>query len=170
MTDQEISSNLKEEFDELSIREMQILMERKELSSLELVDYYLDRIERIDKNGPALNSILEINPDARTIARSIDDNRSKRLRDGDGGLLNGIPILLKGNIDTADRMTTTAGSLALSGNTALKDAEIVQKLRKVGAVILGKANLSEWANFRSTKSTSGWFNNLSIICKRNCRY
>ncbi|MCK5199440.1 MAG: hypothetical protein KAR21_13870, partial [Spirochaetales bacterium] len=156
------SSDMKGEFDEMSINEMQILMESGELSSVELVDYYLDRIETIDRNGPLLNSVLEINPDARDIAKGIDDMRRKVGSDGDGGplygrgSLYGIPILLKGNIDTADGMSTTAGSLALAGHTPAGDAEIVKKLRGAGAVILGKTNLSEWANFRSTKSSSGW--------------
>ncbi len=153
MTDQMTSFDMKGEFDEMSIKEMQILMESGELSSVELVDYYLDRIEKIDRNGPFLNSVLEINPDTWDIAKSLDDSRRS---DGDGGALYGIPILIKGNIDTADGMTTTAGSLALAGYTPARDAEIVKKLRGAGAVILGKTNLSEWANFRSTKSSSGW--------------
>lgn len=154
MTAEMIPSDMKGDFDEISINELQVLMESGELSSVELVDYYLDRIEAIDRNEPQLNSVLEINPDARDIAENIDNLRKKE-RDG-RGLLYGIPILIKGNIDTADRMTTTAGSLALAGHRPSEDAEIVKRLREDGAVILGKTNLSEWANFRSTKSSSGW--------------
>jgi amidase len=164
MTDSIDFNNLNGEFDEFSILELQSLMEEGKLSSVEIVNYYLDRIEKIDKNGPALNSVLEINPDAVEIASQMDKNRS-RLKNfgnfGDGGSvfespLLGIPVLIKGNIDTADKMATTAGSLAMAGNIAEKDAEIVANLRKAGAVILGKTNLSEWANFRSNNSSSGW--------------
>jgi amidase len=118
-----------------------------------LVETYLARIDAIDRSGPRLNALLELNPDALAIADALDAERSTQ---GPRGLLHGIPILLKGNIDTADRMTTTAGSLALAGSIAPQDAFIVQRLRQAGAVILGKANLSEWANFRSSRSTSGW--------------
>ena len=118
-----------------------------------LIETYLTHIEAIDRDGPRLNSVLELNPDALAIADALDAERRER---GPRGPLHGIPILLKGNIDTADRMTTTAGSLALAGSIAPQDAFIVQRLRQAGAVILGKANLSEWANFRSRRSTSGW--------------
>ncbi len=137
------------ELDEIKISDLKKLMQKGKLSALELADYYLDRIEKIDKNGPGLNSVLEINPEARDIARNIDSGNYK-------GVLSGIPIMLKGNIDTHDKMTTTAGSLALKGNIPKKDAVIVTRLRESGAVILGKTNLSEWANFRSTRSSSGW--------------
>ncbi len=134
---------------EIKIPELKKLMDSGDLSSFELVDYYLDRIEKIDSNGPELGSVLEINPDARSIAKKIDSGDRK-------GVLSGIPILIKGNIDTHDSMTTTAGSLSLAGNIPKRDAEIVSRLREAGAVILGKTNLSEWANFRSTRSSSGW--------------
>jgi amidase len=113
----------------------------------------LARIDAVDKHGPALNSVIEVNPEALTIARELDKERKqKRIR----GPLHGIPILIKDNIDTADRMTTTAGSLALLGSRPLRDSMVAQRLREAGAVILGKTNLSEWANIRSNQSTSGW--------------
>src|SRR5947208_12002455 len=118
-----------------------------------LVEKYLARIEQIDRNGPSLHSVLETNPDALTIADALDAERRSR---GPRGPLHGIPILIKDNIATADRMMTTAGSLALAGSKPPKDAFIVRRLREAGAIILGKTNLSEWANFRSTHSTSGW--------------
>ena len=122
-------------------------------SSQQLVELYLKRIENIDKSGPKLNSIIELNPDAILIAKQMDNER----KDGKiRGPLHGIPILLKDNIDTADKMQTTAGSLAMIGNFASNDAFIVKKLRDAGAIIIGKTNLSEWANFRSTQSSSGW--------------
>lgn len=123
------------------------------LTATGLVETYLARIEAINRSGPRLNAVLELNPDALAIADALD---AERRAQGPRGPLHGIPILLKGNIDTADRMTTTAGSLALAGSIAPQDAFIVQRLRQAGAVILGKANLSEWANFRSSRSTSGW--------------
>jgi amidase len=141
------------ELEDASIAELQASMKAGKLSSLELVRAYLDRIKALDTKGPKVNSILELNPQAEAIARSLDkDRRDGRVR----GPLHGIPILIKGNIDTADRMTTTAGSLALVGAAAPRDATVADKLRKAGAVILGKANLSEWANFRSFHSASGW--------------
>jgi amidase len=117
------------------------------------VELYLRRIEEIDASGPALRSISEVNPDALRIADELDTEREAR---GPRGPLHGIPIVIKDNIDTADRMMTTAGSLALEGNIAPQDAFVVQRLRAAGAVILAKANLSEWANIRSMKSSSGW--------------
>ncbi len=118
-----------------------------------LVQQYLDRIAAHDRIGPALHYVIETNPDALAIADARDaDRRAGRLR----GPLHGIPVLVKDNIDTADRMTTTAGSLALEGSIAAHDAHIVERLRAAGAIILGKTNLSEWANFRSTHSSSGW--------------
>ncbi|MEN8152590.1 MAG: amidase [Acidobacteriota bacterium] len=123
------------------------------LTSRQLCKFYLDRIRKMDKTGPALNSVLEINPDVLKIADELD----RKFKDqGLTGPLHGIPVLIKGNIDTHDKMTTTAGSLALEGSIPPEDAFIVKKLREAGAVILGKANLSEWANFRSTRSSSGW--------------
>ncbi len=114
---------------------------------------YLDRIEALDRKGPRLNSVIETNPDALDIARQLDEERTAR---GPRGPLHGVPILLKDNIATADRMTTTAGSLALEGSIPPNDAFIAARLRDAGAVILGKTNLSEWANFRSPRSSSGW--------------
>jgi len=121
--------------------------------SLAITQEYLERIQKLDKSGPALNSVIEINPDAPGDARKMDEERQAK---GPRGPLHGIPVLIKDNIDTHDRMMTTAGSLALMGSIAPRDAFIVQKLREAGAVILGKTNLSEWANFRGHRSTSGW--------------
>jgi amidase len=118
-----------------------------------IADAYLQRIRSLDRDGPGLHAVLTINPDALTIADSLDaERRSGHVR----GALHGIPVLIKDNIDTADRMPTTAGSLALASNHAAADAFLVARLRDAGAVILGKTNLSEWANFRSTASASGW--------------
>ena len=128
-------------------------MQRDELSSEELVLWYRDRIAAIDRSGPGLNAVLEINPDALLIARALDEEWRES---GPRGPLHGIPVLLKANIDTADKMRTSAGSLALADHVPPEDAFIVSRLRDAGAIILGKANLSEWANFRSTRSTSGW--------------
>jgi amidase len=128
-------------------------MEQGRYSSRQLVDLYLARIEQIDRAGPTLRSVIETNPDARSIADALDAERKGK---GPRGPLHGIPLLIKDNIDTADRMMTTAGSLALEGSTPLRDAFVVEKLRAAGAVILGKTNLSEWANIRSTRSSSGW--------------
>ena len=128
-------------------------MQRGETTSRELVRYYLDRIEAIDRNGPELRAIIELNPDALEIADALDEERR---RSGPRGPLHGIPVVLKANIDTGDRMKTSAGSLALAMHQPPDDAFLVERLREQGAVILGKANLSEWANFRSTHSSSGW--------------
>ena len=141
------------DFSEASIADLHDAMQRGELRAVELAGWYLDRIEAIDRNGPRLNSIIEINPDALAIARSLDDEWR---RSGPRGPLHGIPVVLKANIDTADQMATHAGSLALAAHRPPRDAFVVSRLRDSGAVILGKANLSEWANFRSTRSTSGW--------------
>jgi amidase len=122
-------------------------------TSVALVDAYLDRIERLDRSGPALRTVLALNPDARAQAAALDAERAAgRSR----GPLHGIPILVKDNIETADRIPTTAGSLALSDNVSNRDAPLVARLRAAGAVVLGKTNLSEWANIRSMHSTSGW--------------
>ena len=118
-----------------------------------IVEQYLSRIEALDRNGPSLKSVIELNPDALAIADALDTERQTR---GLRGPLHGVPILIKDNLDTADRMSTSAASLALEGSIAAQDAFIVARLRAAGAVILGKTNLSEWANFRSTHSTSGW--------------
>ncbi len=138
---------------EMGIRELGRRMDAGEITAEQVVVDSLERIEAIDRNGPRLRSILELNPDALAIAERLDRERSER---GPRGRLHGIPAVLKGNIDTADRMTTTAGSLALAGSIPAEDASIVAKLRAAGAVILGKANLSEWANFRGKRSLSGW--------------
>ena len=138
---------------EITIDALQKKMQSGEYTSRSITQLYLDRIQQIDKAGPKLNAIIELNPDALTIADAMDAERKNgKLR----GLLHGIPVLIKDNIDTADKMQTTAGALALEGNIAKKDAFIVTKLRAAGAVLLGKTNLSEWANFRSTHSCSGW--------------
>lgn len=141
------------QLNEVTISELQDLMKNGKRSSKSLTKMYLDRIEKLDKNGPKLNAIIEINPDALKIASKLDEERKAgKIR----SLMHGIPVLLKDNINTADKMQTTAGSLALIGNIASEDAFIVKKLREAGAVILGKTNLSEWANFRSSRPCSGW--------------
>ena len=138
---------------EASIGDLQKLMQSGERSSAELTKLYLDRIEAVDKKGPGLNSVIEVNPDAMAMAEAMDKERKAgKLR----GPLHGIPVLIKDNIDTGDQMMTTAGSLALEGHKAAQDAFVIKQLRAGGAVILGKTNLSEWANFRSTRSSSGW--------------
>lgn len=141
------------DFREFDIQTLQEAMQRGDVTSRQLVQYYLGRIEAIDRNGPALHSIVELNPDALAIADALDRERNES---GVRGPLHGIPVVLKANIDTGDRMSTTAGSLALANHRPPDDAFLVAELRKAGAVILAKANLSEWANFRSTHSTSGW--------------
>jgi amidase len=122
------------------------------VSALQVTQAYLRRIAAIDDSGPMLGAVVEINPDAEAIARALDEQRDR----GAIGPLHGVPVLLKANIDTADRMATTAGSLALAEHHARDDADVVTKVRAAGAIVLGKTNLSEWANFRSTRSTSGW--------------
>lgn len=141
------------ELDELTITELQQGLKSGKYSSRSLVEKYLARIDDIDKKGPVLNSIIEINPEAEAIATALDRERKEK---GARGPLHGIPILIKDNIDTADRMMTTAGSLALVGSKPHRDAFVAGKLRDAGAIILGKTNLSEWANFRSNHSSSGW--------------
>ena len=141
------------ELNELTIAQLQDGMTKGRYSSRQLTQLYLQRIERIDRGGPQLRSISETNPDALAIADALDAERKAK---GVRGPLHGIPIVVKDNIDTADRMTTTAGSLALEGSIAQRDAFAVERLRAAGAVIIAKTSLSEWANFRSTKSSSGW--------------
>ncbi|HEV7377889.1 MAG TPA: amidase [Pyrinomonadaceae bacterium] len=141
------------ELEEATIAELQAGMKSGKWTARSLAEKYLSRIGKIDKQGPSINSIIELNPDALSIADSLDRERKAK---GARGPLHGIPVLIKDNIDTADRMTTTAGSLALSGSIALKDSFVAQRLRAAGAVILGKTNLSEWANIRSSHSSSGW--------------
>ena len=138
---------------EYSIHQILALYKSGELTPLQLVNMYLSRIREIDYSGPTLKSVVEINPDAKALARMME----KELQQGKHrGPLHGIPVLIKDNIDTADRMHTTAGSLALKDSIATADAFIVKRLRDAGAIILGKTNLSEWANFRSSRSSSGW--------------
>jgi amidase len=138
---------------ELTILELQAGMQTGEMTARSITEMYLRRIAEIDQAGPTLNSVIEINPHALDIADALDAERRER---GPRGPLHGIPVLIKDNIDTADKMKTTAGSLALLGSIASQDATVARKLREAGAVILGKTNLSEWANFRSTHSVSGW--------------
>jgi amidase len=137
----------------LSVEELGNRMQRGQLDAVTLVQYLQQRIDALDKNGPAINSIIELNPDAQVIAQSLDLERQQgRVRSP----LHGIPVLLKDNIDTSDQMQTSAGSLAMVGIPAAQDAYIVQRLRAAGAVILGKTNLSEWAHFRDIEIPSGW--------------
>ncbi len=152
-SDAEKGINAGFELEEETIEGLSKKLASGEYTSEQLVQLYLKRIEAVDKNGAKLNSVIEVNPDAIAIAAAMD----KELKEGKSrGPLHGIPILIKDNIDTADKMQTTAGSLALLGNIASKDAFLVKKLRESGAIIIGKTNLSEWANFRSTQSSSGW--------------
>ncbi len=141
------------ELEEATIADLQKRMESGQDSSRSLVEKYVARIEALDKQGPRLSAVLEINPDALSIAGERDaERKAGKIR----GPLHGIPVLVKDNIGTADRMTTTAGSLALEGSIPSSDAFAAKKLRDAGAILLGKANLSEWANIRSTHSSSGW--------------
>ncbi len=141
------------ELDEITIDELQQKMQSGNTTAVAIASLYLKRIATIDKAGPALNAVIEINKDALSIAAAMDKERKAgKIR----GPLHGIPVLIKDNIDTGDSMMTTAGAAAMKGNIAKQDAFIVAQLRVAGAVILGKTNLSEWANFRSTRSTSAW--------------
>jgi amidase len=138
---------------EASITDLQARLQSGKSTSRDLCQHYLDRIAKIDKQRPKLNAIIELNPDVLSIADALDKERKAgKVR----GPLHGIPILLKDNIDTGDKMQTTAGALALAGNHAAKDSFVAARLRAAGAIILGKTNLSEWANFRSSHSASGW--------------
>jgi len=139
--------------EEMTLLELQRKMSSGELTARRISEIYLERIERLDKQGPAINAVIELNPDALAVADARDQERKVGQTRGP---LHGIPILVKDNIDTHDRMQTTAGSLALEGSMARRDAFIVKRLRAAGAVILGKTNLSEWANFRGKHSVSGW--------------
>jgi amidase len=141
------------ELDELTVGELQAGMASGKYTANSLAKKYLDRIDEIDKHGPAINSVIELNPEALSIASDLDKERKAK---GPRGPLHGIPVLIKDNIDTHDRMTTTAGSLAMGGSSPLQDSSVARKLREAGAMILGKTNLSEWANFRSSHSSSGW--------------
>ena len=141
------------ELDELSLQEISEGLQKGKWTSSGLAVLYLDRIDAVDRSGPRLNSVVELNPDAMALARQLDQERKdNRVR----GPLHGIPILVKANIETGDRMATTAGSLALANWHSPQDAFVIARLRAAGALILGKTNLSEWANFRSTRSSSGW--------------
>lgn len=141
------------ELEEATIPQLQAAMHSGRETAESLARKYLQRIESLDRHGPKLNSVIELNPDALAIARELDAERKTK---GARGPLHGIPVLLKDNIDTHDRMMTTAGSLALLNSIAPQDATVTRRLREAGAVILGKTNLSEWANFRGSRSTSGW--------------
>ena len=141
------------QFDEATISDLQSRMKSGAFSAHSLTAAYLARIEEIDRSGPGLNSVIEVNPEALAIAEALDKERKQK---GPRGPLHGIPVLIKDNIDTADRMQTTAGSLALVGSRPAQDSGVARKLREAGAIILGKTNLSEWANIRSSHSTSGW--------------
>ena len=139
--------------EEATIVELQAAMTSGQLTAHRLAQMYIERISALDRQGPGIKSILEINPEALEIARTLDEERQTR---GPRGPLHGIPVLLKDSIATADQMQTTAGSLALLGSRPPRDAFVARGLREAGAVILGKASLSEWANFRSNPSSSGW--------------
>ncbi|TRZ86789.1 amidase [bacterium] len=141
------------ELDELTVADLQKRMQSGQDTAKSLAQKYLARIEQLDTRGPMLHYMIEINPEAPAIAEALDEERRKT---GPRGALHGVPVLIKDNIGTADRMTTTAGSLALEGSIPAKDSFVAARLREAGAVILGKTNLSEWANFRSTRSSSGW--------------
>jgi len=138
---------------ELTIVELQQKMRSGEYTARIITRMYLERVEKLDKQGPTINAVIELNPYALKIADALDAEREAR---GSRGPLHGIPVMLKDNIATADQMMTTAGSLALAGSIASQDSTVAQRLREAGAIMLGKTNLSEWANFRSTHSTSGW--------------
>jgi amidase len=141
------------ELEEITIAELQEGMKSGKYTARGIAEKYLARIDVVDKRGPAVNSVIEVNPDALAIAEASDTERKQK---GAQGPLHGIPVLIKDNIDTADKMMTTAGSLALVGSKPPKDSTVAQKLREAGAIIIGKTNLSEWANIRSRHSTSGW--------------
>ena len=141
------------ELEEITIAGLQEGMRSGKYTAREIAEKYLARIEEVDRRGRAVNSVIEVNPEALAIAEASDRERKRK---GARGPLHGIPVLIKDNIDTADKMMTTAGSLALVGSKPPKDSMVAQKLREAGAVIIGKTNLSEWANIRSRHSTSGW--------------
>jgi amidase len=141
------------EWSEATISQLRSAMSAGRLTAAAMARHYLHRIRDLDQRGPKINAVIELNPDALALAEALDRERKTR---GPRGPLHGIPVLLKDNIATHDKMMTTAGSLALAGSIPPADAFLVKRLRAAGAVILGKTNLSEWANFRSTRSTSGW--------------
>jgi amidase len=142
-----------DEFLDLSVADLSAMLKRGTINSRDLTQRFLTRIAQMDKTGVAINAVIELNPDALAIA---DQRDAERIAGKTVGPLHGIPVLIKDNIGSADKMRTSAGSLALANSTPAKDAFIVERLRAAGAVLLGKTNLSEWANFRSTRSTSGW--------------
>src|SRR5438067_8331844 len=139
--------------EEITVGDLQDRMRSGQLTARSIAEQYLARIESIDRNGPTLRSVIETNPDALSIADALDRERKDK---GPRGPMHGIPVLIKDNIDTVDRMATTAGSLALVGARPPRDAFLVQRLRRAGALLLGKTNLSEWANIRCSYATSGW--------------
>ena len=146
-------ADIPNQFNEMTIAQLQAMMAAGQLTSVQLTQYYIERINQLDQNGPGVNAVIELNPDAVAIAQNADSMRAKGKVLGP---LHGIPVLLKDNIDTGDRMQTSAGSFALVGRPAKRDSTVAANLRAGGAVILGKTNLSEWANFRSFESISGW--------------
>ena len=141
------------ELDEVTVAELQAAMESGERTARSITQLYLERIEALDRQGPELRSVIEVNPEALEIADRLDEERRVS---GPRGPLHGVPVALKDNIDTHDRMTTTAGSLALEGSIPPQDAFVVQRLREAGAIVLAKLNMSEWAYFRGERATSGW--------------
>ncbi len=141
------------ELAEATIADLQASMQSGARTAVSIAQGYLARIDAVDRQGPAINAVIELNPDSLAIAEALDRERRDK---GPRGPLHGIPVVLKDNIDSADRMRTSAGSLALGESMAARDAFIVERLRAAGCVLLGKTNLSEWANFRSSRSTSGW--------------
>src|SRR5467141_3002678 len=147
------AASARSDLNEKTIVQLQGLMSQGKLSAVDLLEFYFDRISHLDQAGPRVNSIIELNPDARSIAEALDRERRAT---GPRGPLHGIPVLLKDNVDTHDRMQTASGSLGLVGTPATSDSTVAARLRAAGAVILGKTTLSEWANFRSTSATSGW--------------
>ena len=158
------------ELDEITIDELSAGFKSGKFTVRSVAEKYIKRINEIDKNGPKINSVLQLNPDALKIADELDKELKEK---GPRSPLHGIPVLIKDNIDTADNMDTTAGSLALLGSKPAKDSFVVKQLRKAGALVLGKTNLSEWANMRSTHSTSGWsgrggLTNNPYALDRNC--
>ncbi len=141
------------ELEEVTVAELQAGMASGRYTARGVVEQYLARIAAMDRTGPSVQAVIETNPDAIELARQLDEERAAK---GPRGPLHGIPVLLKDNIDTSDRMTTTAGSLALEGSIATQDSHVAERLRAAGAVLLAKANMSEWANIRSNRSSSGW--------------
>src|SRR5207247_1924544 len=139
-------------YNEKTVAHLQAEMAAVRLTSVQLTQFYIDRILALDQDGPNVNSVIELNPDAFVMARNADALRAKGKVLGP---LHGIPVLLKDNIDTGDKMQTTAGSFALAGKSAMRDSTVAANLRPTGAVLLGKTNLSEWANFSSTPAAAG---------------